>query len=96
MWAGASYQDSTLSRGLASPVGRLFSLGSRFSPEGNGTITKSQEPCHRLRIPALTLCTLPGAHPRPHASCVHAGRPYLREGAVWLELLGGDTFFKEA
>lgn len=37
-----------------------------------------------------------GPSPGPHDSCVRVSRPYLREGAVWLELLGGDTFFAEA
>lgn len=40
--------------------------------------------------------SLPASLPGPHASCVHSNRPYLREGAVWLELLGGDTIFEEA
>lgn len=74
MWAGASFQGSTLSRDLASPVSRLFSLGSCFSPEGNGTITESQEPCHRP-VSLRSRCA-PYLGPSPHhmlPACMQAG-----------------------
>lgn len=82
MWTGAFLQDPPWAETRVSPRGCL-------GPDGTATVTKSQEPCHLHTVQSPW-----EPPPGPHFLC--AGRPYLREEAVWLELLGGDAFFEDA